>query len=126
MEEAFEFGVESPAGDVEPYGSMSEAPVSGVFAGAEPLEMPREADFSSVAGDLASAPEEKPVPAAAAFAAVPAAVEPGGTITLTEEQLAAAISRISREVIERIAWEVVPDLAETLIKEEIRRIKGGS
>ncbi len=33
-----------------------------------------------------------------------------------------AISALSREVIERVVWEVVPDLAETIIREEIRRI----
>ncbi|BET58452.1 response regulator [Geobacter sp. 60473] len=77
------------------------------------------------------APEEEYVPAAPpapSTSAVPAVepVAPGpGTITLTEEQLASAISRISREVIERIAWEVVPELAETIIKEEIRKIKEG-
>jgi hypothetical protein len=29
---------------------------------------------------------------------------------------------LSREVIEQVVWEVVPDLAEVLIKEEIRRL----
>lgn len=43
--------------------------------------------------------------------------------TLTEEQLKAAIAGVSQEVIQRIVWEVVPDLAETLIKEAIRKIK---
>lgn len=43
-------------------------------------------------------------------------------ISLSEDQLAAVISKISREIIERIAWEVVPDLAESMIKEEIRKI----
>ena len=43
---------------------------------------------------------------------------------LGEEQLVAALSKVSREVIERIVWEVVPDLAEALIKEEIRKIRG--
>ncbi len=46
-------------------------------------------------------------------------------IELSEEQLKAAITAASKEVIERIVWEVVPDLAETLIKEAIRRIKEG-
>lgn len=45
--------------------------------------------------------------------------------TLTEEQLRAAIAGVSQEVIQRIVWEVVPDLAETLIKEAIRKIKEG-
>jgi hypothetical protein len=29
---------------------------------------------------------------------------------------------LSRDVIEKVVWEVVPDLAETLIREEIRRL----
>ena len=28
------------------------------------------------------------------------------------------------ERIERVAWEVIPQLAETLIREEIRKLKG--
>ena len=44
---------------------------------------------------------------------------------LSEADLVAAITKISKEVIERIVWEVVPDLAEALIKEEIRKLKAG-
>jgi CheY-like chemotaxis protein len=33
-----------------------------------------------------------------------------------------AISKLSREVIEKIVWEVVPDLAETIIREELDRL----
>ena len=42
---------------------------------------------------------------------------------LSEDQLRAALSKVSREVIEKIVWEVVPDLAEMLIKEEIKRLQ---
>jgi CheY-like chemotaxis protein len=45
--------------------------------------------------------------------------------TFSEEQLKAAISAVSKEVIERIVWEVVPDLAESMIREAIRKIKDG-
>lgn len=45
--------------------------------------------------------------------------------TLTEEQLKIALSSVSKEIIERIVWEVVPDLAELLIKEAIKKIKDG-
>jgi hypothetical protein len=48
-----------------------------------------------------------------------------GTISLSEEQLADILSKVSRDIIEKIAWEVVPDLAETIIREEIRKIKEG-
>jgi hypothetical protein len=45
---------------------------------------------------------------------------------LSEEQLKAAISAASKEVIERIVWEVVPDMAEAMIREAIRKIKEGA
>lgn len=48
------------------------------------------------------------------------------TGALSEEQLRAAIMSASKEVIERIVWEVVPDLAENLIREAIRKIKEGA
>ena len=45
--------------------------------------------------------------------------------TLTEEQLLQAVKAASKETIERIVWEVVPDLAETMIREAIKRITDG-
>jgi len=65
-------------------------------------------------------PEQTPVetPATAPFTEI-------APVTLTEAQLKAAIAGVSQDVIERIVWEVVPDLAETLIKEAIRKIKEG-
>lgn len=44
-----------------------------------------------------------------------------GELGLTPEQVAAVLA-LSREVIEQVVWEVVPSLAETLIKEEIARL----
>ena len=35
-----------------------------------------------------------------------------------------AVTALSREVIERVVWEVVPVLAETIIKEELTRLTG--
>jgi len=67
--------------------------------------------------------EPQSVPAEPAFAEAPAAAaEPR---SLSEAELVAALSKVSKEVIERIVWEVVPDLAEVLIKEEIRKLKAG-
>ncbi|TWJ32792.1 response regulator [Geobacter argillaceus] len=78
------------------------------------------------------APEEEFVPAPAAMvsstepAAEPAAVSAiPAMVALDEGQLKALLASVSREVIEKIVWEVVPDLAETIIKEEIRKIKEG-
>jgi hypothetical protein len=40
---------------------------------------------------------------------------------LTREQIEGVLG-LSREIIERVVWEVVPDLAEVIIREEIRRL----
>jgi len=40
---------------------------------------------------------------------------------LTAEQVEGVL-KLSREVIERVVWEVVPDLAEVIIREEIKRL----
>jgi DNA-binding response OmpR family regulator len=66
---------------------------------------------------------------AAATQAVSGAVAANGAalrsrlegLDLTAEQTQAILA-LSREVIERVVWEVVPVLAETLIKEEIQRL----
>ncbi|HVR19549.1 MAG TPA: response regulator [Polyangiaceae bacterium] len=44
-----------------------------------------------------------------------------GSLGLTPQQVEGVLS-LSREVVERIVWEVVPTLAETLIREEIQRL----
>ena len=40
---------------------------------------------------------------------------------LTEAQIEGVLA-LSRDVVERVAWEVVPVLAETIIKEELKRL----
>jgi len=44
-----------------------------------------------------------------------------GDLGLSPAQ-AEAVLALSREVVERVVWEVVPQLAETIIKEEIARL----
>ena len=44
-----------------------------------------------------------------------------GELGLSPQQ-ADAVLALSREVVERVVWEVVPQLAETMIKEEIQRL----
>lgn len=46
----------------------------------------------------------------------------GPSISLTNEQIEAIVIKVFKNVIERIAWEVVPDLAENIIKEELARL----
>jgi CheY-like chemotaxis protein len=70
------------------------------------------------------APAPKPAAAVmhAATASASASLEQKlNGLGLSAEQVAAVLS-LSRDVVERVVWEVVPDLAETLIKEEIRRL----
>jgi len=51
-------------------------------------------------------------------------VTPENTAGMNEKDISKLVNSIARDVIERVAWEVVPELAEELIKEEIRRLKG--
>lgn len=107
-------------------------------AGEEPF--PDFAEFVAAA----SAPLDQPLPvveaaaeplpaALAEPAATPVAAEPGALALsrdeleqLIERAVARAIEKLAGTVLEQVAWEVVPDLAEALIKEEIRKIKGSA
>jgi CheY-like chemotaxis protein len=64
----------------------------------------------------------RPVATDTAAAAMPAdfAGKLGG-LGLSSAQVEAVLS-LSREVVEQVVWEVVPALAETIIKEELRRL----
>jgi CheY-like chemotaxis protein len=67
-----------------------------------------------------------PPPPPAAVAAVSAAANGQlagklGELGLTPQQ-AQAVLALSREVVERVVWEVVPQLAEVMIREEIARL----
>ena len=76
----------------------------------------------------AAAPAAKPAPAAAMPMAAAIASATNGDLArkldglgLTADQVQGVLA-LSRDVIERVVWEVVPDLAETLIREEIKRL----
>lgn len=97
-----------------------------------PTAVPHAASPQAVAPQrqAAGAPRVAAAPAPSAAAqAVGNAVAANGaalkarleSMDLTSDQ-AAAVLALSREVIERVVWEVVPVLAETLIKEEIQRL----
>jgi hypothetical protein len=94
----------------EPFVSMPQADLESDFF-VSPISPDEPAAQYDTAAFLATEAEPPPLPAPqAAFG---------------EEQLRAILSQLSREVIERIVWEVVPDLAETIIREEIRKLKEG-
>ncbi|MBI5513247.1 MAG: response regulator [Deltaproteobacteria bacterium] len=77
-----------------------------------------------VQAKLAPAPAPPPTAAVAAVVApaVTAAVaEKVQGLGLTPAQVE-AITALTREVVERVVWEVVPTLAETMIREELKRL----
>ena len=61
------------------------------------------------------------------FAKLPPVQPPAVSEEMLQKVLAASVAKIvretAREVIEKVAWEVIPDLAEMLIKAEIERLK---
>lgn len=73
---------------------------------------------STAAQPAVKAEAAKPAVAAATNAQMQAQLEAMG---LTPAQVEGVLA-LSRDVIERVVWEVVPVLAETLIKEEIARL----
>jgi CheY-like chemotaxis protein len=108
--------VEPPPG--LPIVSPQPAPVAPTAQVAVPAERARAVAAAHMAP---TAP-----PAAAAVQSVAAAANGQlagklGDLGLTPQQVDAVLA-ISREVVERVVWEVVPQLAETIIKEEITRL----
>ena len=153
-EHTFEFEEETlaePPKQVIPAAEQMEEQFFGKLADAE---QPKPIEFETVTGEPATAFSEKAMPGIQASVptfeestkpefAGSAAVHSGSAMetstpvfapssvvetvpaALTEEQLKAALASVSKDVIERIVWEVVPDLAEAMIKEAIRKIKEG-
>jgi CheY-like chemotaxis protein len=81
------------------------------------------------AAHAAPAPPPAAPRAAAPVAAPPARIDEArlaeriaGRIPDLSGEQALAVARISREVIEEVAWEIVPDLAETIIREQIQAL----
>ncbi|MCZ7687496.1 MAG: hypothetical protein M5U28_55645 [Sandaracinaceae bacterium] len=109
-------------------------PLKPSAPGARPvLEL---ADEEAAARAPTPAPAQpKPAAAAPRAAAAPAASPAVAAATASNGDMAARLAQLglsreqvegvlglSREVIERVVWEVVPDLAETIIREEIKRL----
>lgn len=90
--------------------------------------IPAQVASTPKAAEAPAEPPPAPAPEPAAPVASPVAAAVNGQLGekiaglgLTPAQ-ADAVLALSREVIERIVWEVVPVLAETMIKEEIKRL----
>jgi hypothetical protein len=76
--------------------------------------------------------EPEPVPGLASFAPAPAVPEPVSAperngVDLTDEQVDRIARRVvqlmSDQVVRNIAWEVIPDLAEMVVKERIKQLE---
>ncbi|MDQ3033405.1 MAG: hypothetical protein M3Y87_13385, partial [Myxococcota bacterium] len=88
------------------------------------LELAEDDGFMSPAPTPAPAPRAPSGSMAAAASATSSNGEMAGKLSglgLSPDQIDGVLA-LSREVIERVVWEVVPDLAETIIREEIRRL----
>jgi CheY-like chemotaxis protein len=83
----------------------------------------------------AAAVPQTPTRRSASMAAVPIPPTPGPLVaavsSVIDQKIAAiaargreyeAIAKLSREIIEQVVWEVVPELAEVIIKQEIDRL----
>jgi len=89
---------------------------------ARPQAPPARVPEAAPAAAVQAAPAAAAAPATAAVAAATGSMS--GKLSemgLSPEQVAGVLS-LSREVVEQVVWEVVPTLAETLIKEEIARL----
>lgn len=91
-----------------------------------PIELPEEPE-AAAEPELAPMhafvpPPEKVGHKPAAPAPAPRATPPGAEGDGGEALLREALSKASLDVIERVVWEVVPQLAETIIKENLERL----
>jgi CheY-like chemotaxis protein len=115
--------------------ALSPAPTFAAPKAAPPAAPPQQASRMPMPATQAPSPQPpRVVPAAAPSAPAPVAAvarattkvnghltDKLGELGLTQQQVDAVLA-LSRDVIERVVWEVVPELAETLIKEEITRL----
>jgi CheY-like chemotaxis protein len=100
----------------------SPAPPQVASRPVQPIVPARPPMSSAPVVEVASRPVSPLAPAAAEPAALPAdfAGKLGG-LGLSSAQVEAVLA-LSREVVEQVVWEVVPTLAETIIKEELKRL----
>lgn len=111
------------------------APAAPAAPKPAPVATPAPAPVAATAAPVAAPKPAAPAPAAAPSAAPAVAAVAGAVVSatlsnklaglgLTKEQVEGVLA-LSREVVEQVVWEVVPELAEVLIKEEIKRLTAG-
>jgi CheY-like chemotaxis protein len=124
---------QAPAASPGPFGAARQpaapaapSPPAATVAPAAATVAPAAAPHGATSAGFAS--PTAPVGAAAASAAAAASSASNGQLAaklqhlgLSDAQVSAVLS-LSREVIEKVVWEVVPVLAETMIREELKRL----
>jgi CheY-like chemotaxis protein len=100
---------------------------SQATSAARPPQQPPARSHANLGATMASAgggpalATAVPAVAAATIASAGDLAKKLDRLGLSPDQIDGVLA-LSREVIEKVVWEVVPDLAETLIREEIRRL----
>ncbi len=120
-------GVTAPEGE----GSMSplvqeapllpDAPQTGTFGVVSEPGEPR--TFILDETDLVAEDEENREDAAGEKPSAQAAISDEALAAMVRDEIRMRLDALAPKLVERIAWEVVPELAESLVKEEIRNLK---
>jgi DNA-binding response OmpR family regulator len=120
MEEAEQTMIESrdplPSSPSEPEAPPPSAPPTDIPS--EPIDP---AELEAQFPQLYAAPES--VEASPAPQPAPDPAPSGPSAAVSQEAVQEAVSKIAKEIIEKVAWDVVPSLAEHLIKEELEKLK---
>jgi CheY-like chemotaxis protein len=124
---SFEGGTPPPPGAQPPINAPPPQPVAPISRTA-PSGVPIVTSPARPAPPPPPAASRAPEPPARAAEHSPVAMAVNGQLAgklgdlgLSAQQVEAVLS-LSREVVERVVWEVVPQLAETIIKEELARL----
>jgi len=89
----------------------------------EPIELPPESEEEAELAPMhAFVPPAETTGHRPSAAAAPAGSPGAAPVDGGDAALRAALASASREVIERVVWEVVPQLAETIIRENLDRL----
>jgi CheY-like chemotaxis protein len=96
-------------------------PAAASAAAPQPMRSAAPAPVAAAASVARPAAAPAPAPATAIDTATATMAQKLGGLGLSREQVEGVLA-LSREVVEQVVWEVVPVLAEQLIKEEIKRL----
>ena len=103
-------------------------PVAPQAPEAPPTAFPPEAEVitgteAEQSEAIFSPPTAAPSPSQESLVQSPASALGGVEPPISPQVLEATVTKVAREIIEKVVWEVVPVLAERLIKEELEKLK---